>query len=113
MVVSLETSNGPCAVELSQIGFVSCPFVKDTLPPSRRINLNSGLVFFILDNAANYQTLRSVLPASWGDYTPYQEPEKPAKEAKPRKVSNRWPGKLAPRTTDPQPATTTSTKETK
>lgn len=80
--ISLETSNGPCAVDIDQIGFISCPFVKDKLPPSRRINMNSGLVFFVLDNATNYETLRPVLPASWGDYTPYQEPEKAAQATK-------------------------------
>lgn len=81
--ISLETSNGPCAVpDLSGIAFVSCPFVKGKLPASRRIGLHSGLVFFVLDNATNYETLRPVLPASWGDYTPYQEPEKAAQATK-------------------------------
>ena len=100
--VALETTAGQVALDVAQVCFVSAPFVKDGHAPSRRIGMNSGLVFFVIDNASNYDTLRPVLPASWGDFSPYVAPDVPVKVKAPRKArkADRWAGQKPSTTTE-------------
>ena len=102
-LVSLESTTGLCWFDLSQVALISAPFVKGKLAPSRRLGLANGLIVFVLDNQANYDVLRSLLPDDAPAYVPYQEPEKPAKAPKAKKPrQSRW-GTQKPSTTTEGP----------